>query len=142
MLELSLFKERTSFLFIDGNNPPKNGSEKAKSEGARGPRRKRPPSRQQPRRPCAAANSCSNPTGGSASIQHLHHGGHPVLRWNASCLTTKEINDNLIFCKPERSRSSSRIDGISATVNALVRAIVAPAPQMWKVEGKRVTKPS
>ncbi len=37
-------------------------------------------------------------------------------------------NDNLMFTKPERSKSSSRIDGISATVNALARAIVA-APQ-------------
>ena len=54
----------------------------------------------------------------------LHHGGHPVLRWNASCVTVKEQNDNLIFTKPERSKSSSRIDGIAATVNALARAIV------------------
>jgi phage terminase large subunit-like protein len=55
----------------------------------------------------------------------LHHGGHPVLRWNASCLTAKEQNDNLMFAKPERSTNSSRIDGISATVNALARAMVA-----------------
>jgi phage terminase large subunit-like protein len=54
----------------------------------------------------------------------LRHGGHPVLRWNASCLTAKEANDNLMFTKPARSRSSSRIDGIAATVNALARAIV------------------
>jgi phage terminase large subunit-like protein len=53
----------------------------------------------------------------------LHHGGHPVLRWNASCVTAKENNDNLMFTKPERSKSSSRIDGIAATVNALTRAI-------------------
>jgi phage terminase large subunit-like protein len=54
----------------------------------------------------------------------LRHGGHPVMRWNASCLTAKETHDNLMFTKPPRSGSSSRIDGISATVNALVRAIV------------------
>jgi phage terminase large subunit-like protein len=48
----------------------------------------------------------------------LHRGGHPVLRCNASCLSTKESNDNLMFSKPERSKSSSRIDGIAATVNA------------------------
>jgi phage terminase large subunit-like protein len=54
----------------------------------------------------------------------FHHGGHPVLRWNASCLATKENNDNLMFTKPERSKSSSRIDGIAATVNALARVIV------------------
>ena len=55
----------------------------------------------------------------------LYHGGHPVLRWNATCVRAKEQNDNLMFTKPERSKNSSRIDGIAATVNALARAIVA-----------------
>jgi phage terminase large subunit-like protein len=55
----------------------------------------------------------------------LRHGGHPVLRWNASCLVAKETNDNLIFTKPARSTSSSRIDGIAAAVMALARATVA-----------------
>ena len=27
----------------------------------------------------------------------LYHGGHPVLRWNASCLNAKWANDNLMF---------------------------------------------
>ena len=64
----------------------------------------------------------------------LRHGGHPVLRWNASCLTCKESNDNLVFTKPERSKNSSRIDGISATVNALARAIVAGSQPMTTIE--------
>jgi len=64
----------------------------------------------------------------------LHHGAHPILRWNASCLTTKENNDNLMFTKPERSRSSSRIDGIAATVNAMVRAIVSQPPPTGIIE--------
>ena len=55
----------------------------------------------------------------------LRHGGHPALRWNASCVVAKKANDNLMFTKPARSRSSSRIDGIAATVNAPARAIVA-----------------
>lgn len=54
----------------------------------------------------------------------FYHGGHPVLKWNASCLSTKEANDNLMFAKPERSKSSSRIDGISAATNAMVRAML------------------
>lgn len=54
----------------------------------------------------------------------FHHGGHPVLRWNASCVASRELNDNLLFTKPERAKSSTRIDGISATVNALTRATV------------------
>jgi phage terminase large subunit-like protein len=55
----------------------------------------------------------------------LYHGGHPVLRFNASCVTARERNDNLMFEKPERTKSSSRIDGISAIVDALYRAIAA-----------------
>lgn len=54
----------------------------------------------------------------------IRHGGHPILRWNASCLTKKELNDNLKFIKPEREKSSARIDGISATVNALFMAMM------------------
>ena len=54
----------------------------------------------------------------------LRHGGHPILRWNASCLSSKEHNDNLIFAKPERQKDSARIDGISAAVNALNRAMI------------------
>lgn len=58
----------------------------------------------------------------------LRHGGHPVLRWNAASLSVKESNDNLMFAKPERSKDTARIDGIAATVNALVRAITAKRP--------------
>jgi len=65
----------------------------------------------------------------------LHHGGHPVLRWNASCVTAKENNDNLMFTKPERSKSSSRIDGISAIVNALARAICGDEPTITYMGG-------
>ncbi len=55
----------------------------------------------------------------------LHHGNHPVLRWHASCLAVKEVNDNIMPAKPERATDSNRIDAISATVDALHRAIVA-----------------
>jgi phage terminase large subunit-like protein len=69
----------------------------------------------------------------------LHHGGHPVLRWNASCVTAKETNDNLMFAKPQRSKNSSRIDGISATVNALARAIVVvDHKSVYETRGVRV----
>ena len=54
----------------------------------------------------------------------FYHGAHPVLKWNASCLSTRESNDNLMFKKPERGKSSLRIDGISASVNALQRAML------------------
>jgi len=55
----------------------------------------------------------------------IQHGGHPVMRWHASCVSSNEKNDNLMFAKPERLKSSSRIDGIAATVNALSRAMIA-----------------
>jgi phage terminase large subunit-like protein len=58
----------------------------------------------------------------------LYHGGHPVLKWNASCLSTKETNDNLMFVKPERGKSTLRIDGISAATNGLSRAMVSATP--------------
>jgi phage terminase large subunit-like protein len=66
----------------------------------------------------------------------LHHGGHPVLRWNATCVMANEKNDNLMFTKPERSKNSSRIDGIAATVNALARALIA-APKQESVYESR-----
>lgn len=53
----------------------------------------------------------------------LHHGGHPVLAWNASCLCTKsDGNDNVRPVKPEREKAHVRIDGITSTINALSRA--------------------
>lgn len=54
----------------------------------------------------------------------FYHGGHPVLKWNASCLSTQEFNDNLKFAKPERNKSSLRIDGMAAATNAMVRAML------------------
>ena len=66
----------------------------------------------------------------------LRHGGHPVLRWNASCLSIKEHDDQLMFQKPERQKDNSRIDGISATVDALARAMLdtnesVPSIEVW-----------
>lgn len=56
----------------------------------------------------------------------LHHGGHPVLRWNASCACTITDNrDNIMLSKPDRDKESSRIDGLAATVNALRQAMAA-----------------
>ncbi len=52
----------------------------------------------------------------------FRHANHPVLYWNASCLSLKnDGNDNVRPAKPDRSRDSKRIDGISALVNALSR---------------------
>ena len=65
----------------------------------------------------------------------LHHGGHPVMRWNASCLNAKWANDNLMFTKPDREKSSSRIDGVSAAVNALSRAVHGEKRSVYETRG-------
>ncbi|QDQ12476.1 terminase large subunit [Streptomyces spectabilis] len=50
----------------------------------------------------------------------IHHGGNPVLRWNASVVEVyRDGNDNMRPVKPDRGKSSARIDGIAATVMAL-----------------------
>ena len=58
---------------------------------------------------------------GSASYARLH-GGHPVLRWYASNVAVRQ--DPASNITPDKERSSERIDGISALVNALGRALV------------------
>lgn len=50
----------------------------------------------------------------------IHHGGNPVLRWNASVVEIyRDGNDNMRPVKPDRDKSSARIDGIAALVMAL-----------------------
>lgn len=54
----------------------------------------------------------------------LNHGNHPVLRWQAGCATLgDDKRDNVMLTKPDRQKSTSRIDGMAAIVNALARAI-------------------
>lgn len=69
------------------------------------------------------------------ATEKLRHGGHPILRWNAMCLSTEERNDLLKFVKPERQKDSSRIDGITAAVDGLARAIVRPGPSVYEDRG-------
>jgi phage terminase large subunit-like protein len=66
----------------------------------------------------------------------LYHGAHPVMRWNASCCSLDyDRRDNVMFAKPDRQRSSSRIDGMAATVDALSRAIGASAGSVYDRRG-------
>lgn len=52
----------------------------------------------------------------------LDHGSHPVLRWNASNVTVeKDAADNY---KPNKAKSTGRIDGIVATIMGLDRSSV------------------
>jgi phage terminase large subunit-like protein len=59
----------------------------------------------------------------------LRHGGHPILRWCASNVTVEiDHNENV---KPSKKKSSERIDGISALVNALVVALPATVGSVY-----------
>jgi phage terminase large subunit-like protein len=61
----------------------------------------------------------------NAAMQgNLRHGGHPVLRWMADCMTVRQdVNGNVRPVKPDRQKNSKRIDGIVASVMAMSRAM-------------------
>ncbi len=57
------------------------------------------------------------------------HGGNPVLRWMADNVeVTQDPAGNIKPAKPDRRKSTKRIDGIAAIVNALARAMLRPPP--------------
>jgi phage terminase large subunit-like protein len=57
--------------------------------------------------------------------QKIRHGNNPVFNWMASCLQLQyDRKDNCQPTKPERGKSSKRIDGIQATITGLSRAIL------------------
>jgi phage terminase large subunit-like protein len=69
----------------------------------------------------------------------LRHGGHPVLRWIADCMTVKQdVNGNVRPVKPERLKSSKRIDGMVALIMAMNRAMTDDSPQsIYNYQGLR-----
>lgn len=58
--------------------------------------------------------------------KRLAHGGHPVLRWNMDNITIKM--DEAENIKPDKAKSTEKIDGAVATMMALERAVVAYDP--------------
>jgi phage terminase large subunit-like protein len=67
--------------------------------------------------------------------KRLHHGGHPVLRWHAGCVCTiTDGRDNIMFTKPDRDKSTSRIDGMSALADAMTRAMLMSQPNKSAIE--------
>lgn len=59
--------------------------------------------------------------------EHLAHGGNPVATWMASNVAVKM--DPAGNVKPDKGKSTERIDGIVALIMALGRAIVQPTYQ-------------
>ena len=71
--------------------------------------------------------------GSTADLPLLIHGGNPVLRWAADNVAVlADPGGNLKPSKPDRHKSTKRIDGIAATVNALARAMLRPPPKKKK----------
>ena len=53
--------------------------------------------------------------------QRIAHGGHPVLRWNMDNIFVR--TDPAGNVKPDKEKSTEKIDGAVATIMALDRAI-------------------
>ena len=69
----------------------------------------------------------------------FRHGGNPILRWMASVVEVrKDDADNIKPVKPDRQKSTTRIDGIAAAVNALDGIVRAPdvAKKLTRVTGR------
>lgn len=66
----------------------------------------------------------------------LHHGGHPVLRWNADNVVADTNPSEGI--KPNKEKSTQRIDGIVAEIMALGRATLADGDDEAPAEAYRV----
>jgi phage terminase large subunit-like protein len=50
----------------------------------------------------------------------LGHGGNPVARWNAdSAEVRRDDQDRIKLVKPDRAKTSKRVDGLAALANAL-----------------------
>jgi phage terminase large subunit-like protein len=55
----------------------------------------------------------------------MAHGGNPVLRWQIQCAEIyTDANGNIKPIKPDRLKSSKRIDGVIVAIMALARAVV------------------
>jgi phage terminase large subunit-like protein len=68
--------------------------------------------------------------------QRLRHDGNPVLRWCVSnAVADVDGNGNV---KPSKKRSRERIDGVSALVTALSRALLDPGASVYESRGPLV----
>jgi phage terminase large subunit-like protein len=61
---------------------------------------------------------------GTEESPRYRHGGNPVLRWMVDNLAV--ATDAAGNVKPDKAKSGDKIDGISAAVNAIDRAINRP----------------
>ncbi len=65
----------------------------------------------------------------------VNHGGNPILAWNADNVVVVKDPTNAV--KPDKSKSSNKIDGIVATIMGLARASIhAEEPESIYASGK------
>jgi phage terminase large subunit-like protein len=66
----------------------------------------------------------------------LHHGGHPILRWNAdNMVVTQDPAGNL---KPDKAKATQKIDGVVALIMALDRATRNQEPKQSIYESQGI----
>lgn len=69
----------------------------------------------------------------------LRHGNHAILNWNAAnAVASKNAHDNVVLHK---AKSTGKIDGLAATVNALAALLspsATPKPSVYESRGPRV----
>jgi len=63
----------------------------------------------------------------------IRHGGNPVLKWMADNMTVKQ--DPAGNVKPDKSKSSEKIDGIVALIMAIDRALRAEGGSVYDTRG-------
>lgn len=74
--------------------------------------------------------------GSTPEAPMLRHGGHPVLRWMADCVeVTQDASGNIKPAKPDRRKSTKRIDGIAGLVNAMARAMLRQQAKVHRAGG-------
>lgn len=77
--------------------------------------------------------------GSTPELPLFRHGGNPVLRWMADCAEVmQDPAGNIKPAKPDRRKSSKRIDGIAAAVNAMSRAMLRTTPKKKRRSGGSV----
>lgn len=63
----------------------------------------------------------------------IHHTGNPILTWNvANCAILKDTNDNI---RPDKKKSTERIDGVVAIVIAMTLAMLREEKPVSPYEG-------
>ncbi len=63
--------------------------------------------------------------GSTLEAPMIRHGGHPVLRWNVDCCEVRyDDAGNIKPVKPDRNKSTKRIDVVASLVNSMSRAML------------------